>query len=214
MMARNNVFRGPELLQLSEALKDNRQILGGGRRLSRQQEGPELQDPRPCPGDRNHSLGAGEELVIGEAEPRVRGEDQRAGEKDARRLFQISSPASSRLPGVRDAEGCWFLQLLSLVYLESGHPKRPGKPWGVGGGAEVGVLFPGLQSRGQRPWLAVPWCLVSPGPHRLDGANPSASPAPPPHPDMCACTHVHAHTHSLQLGLCVGGENCLLCTQT
>ena len=78
-MARNNVFGSPELLQLSEALKDNRQILGGGRGLSRQQEGPELQDPRPCPGDRNHSLGAGEELVVvGEAEPRVRGEDQRA----------------------------------------------------------------------------------------------------------------------------------------
>ena len=63
-MARNNVFGSPELLQLSEALKDNRQILGGGRGLSRQQEGPELQDPRPCPGDRNHSLGAGEELVV------------------------------------------------------------------------------------------------------------------------------------------------------
>ena len=180
-MARNNVFRGPELLQLSEALKGNRQVLGVGGGSPGNRKGLSYRTTPPSrPGDRSHSSGAGEELVDGEAEPRVRGEDQRAGDKDARCLFQISSPASSWLPGVHDAERRWFLQLLSLVYLESGHPDTPGKPWGAEAGAEVVVSSPGLQSRGQKSWLAAPWCLVSPGPHRLDGANPSACPALPP----------------------------------
>ena len=83
---------------------------------------------------------------------------------------------------MHDAEGRSFLQLPSLIYLESGHPERPGKPrgWGVW----VVVLFPGLQSRGQRSWLAVPWYPGSPGPHRLGGAGPPTQ------------THRHTHTHT------------------
>ena len=39
----------------------------------------------------------------------------------------------------------------------------------------------------------MPWCLVSPVPHRLDGANPSASPA---RPHILTCVHAHTSTHT------------------
>ena len=149
------LWGGPELLQLNETLKGNRPVLGVGGALQATGKARAAGTPPPTPSRRQ--------------EPQLR--SRSGAHRGGRASGPWGRPESWRegcsvlLP---DQQPCvqpapWGVQCRRLLVFTAAEPGlfgewTPRTTWETrwGGGAEVVVLFPGLQSRGQRPWLAVP----------------------------------------------------------